>query len=76
VKTSQISESFCIGCKTCINICSYGAITFNETKKISVVNEVICRGCGSCSAACPSGAAVLKHFTFNQIYQEIMGAVQ
>ncbi len=76
VKISQISESFCIGCKTCINVCSYGAITFDEAKKISVVNEAICRGCGNCVAACPSGAATLKHFTFNQIYQELMEAVQ
>jgi len=76
VKISQISESFCIGCKKCINVCSYGAITFDEAKKISVVNEAICRGCGNCVAACPSGAATLKHFTFNQIYQELMEAVQ
>jgi len=76
VKVSHISESFCIGCKTCINVCSYGAITFDETKKISVVNEVICRGCGNCVAACPSGAATLKHFTFNQIYQELIEAAK
>jgi len=76
VKISQISESFCIGCKTCINVCSYGAITFDEARKISVVNEAICRGCGNCVAACPSGAATLKHFTFNQIYKELMEAVQ
>jgi heterodisulfide reductase subunit A len=76
VKTSQISESFCIGCKTCLSVCSYGAITFDETKKISVVNEVICRGCGNCVAACPSGAASIKHFKFNQLYQEIKEAVK
>jgi heterodisulfide reductase subunit A len=76
VKVAYISEAFCIGCKTCLNVCSYGVITFDETKKISVVNEVICRGCGNCVAACPSGAATLKHFTFNQIYQELKAAVQ
>ena len=76
VKTSHISESFCIGCKTCITVCSYGAITFDEAKKISVVNEVICRGCGNCVAACPSGAATSKHFTFKQIYQELLEAVK
>ncbi len=76
VKTSQISESLCIGCKLCLSVCSYGAITFDEAKKISVVNEVICRGCGNCVAACPSGAASIKHFNFNQLYQEIMEAVQ
>ena len=76
VKISQISESLCGGCKTCISVCPYGAITFDETKKISVVNEVICRGCGSCTAACPSGAASIKHFTFDQIYQELKEAVK
>jgi len=76
VKVSHISESFCIGCKTCISVCSYGAITFDEAKKVSVVNEVICRGCGNCVAACPSGAASIKHFKFNQIYQELKEAVK
>jgi len=76
VKISQVSEAFCIGCKNCISVCSYGAITFDETKKIAVVNEVICRGCGNCVAACPSGAASIKHFTVNQLYQEIMEAVR
>ena len=76
VKTSEISESFCGGCQTCISVCPYGAITFDETKKIAIVNQVICRGCGSCVAACPSGAASIKHFTFNQIYQELVEAVK
>jgi len=76
VKTSQISEALCIGCKTCLYVCSYGAITFDESKKISVVNEVICRGCGNCVAACPSGAASIKHFKFKQLYQEIREAVK
>ena len=76
IKTSHISESFCIGCKTCLTVCSYGAITFDESKKVSVVNEVICRGCGNCAAACPSGAANLKHFKFNQLYQEIKEALK
>jgi len=70
-KTSQILESFCTGCKTCIEVCPYGAITFDEDRQISVVNEVLCHGCGNCAAACPSGAARLKHFTFSQIYQEL-----
>jgi heterodisulfide reductase subunit A len=76
VKVSHISEALCIGCKTCLDVCSYGCINFDEAKKVSVVNEVICRGCGNCVAACPSGAAALKHFTFNQIYQELKEAVQ
>jgi len=71
VRTSEISENFCLGCKTCIDICPYGAIIFDEVRRISVVNEVLCHGCGNCAATCPSGAARLKHFAFPQIYQEL-----
>jgi len=71
VRTSEISETFCTGCKTCIDVCPYGAITFDEKRRISVVNDVLCHGCGNCAAACPSGAAKLQHFTFPQLYQEL-----
>jgi heterodisulfide reductase subunit A len=71
VRVSEISESFCTGCGTCVDVCPYSAITLDEERKVSVVNEVLCHGCGNCAAACPSGAARLKHFTFPQIYQEL-----
>ncbi|OQX56689.1 MAG: pyridine nucleotide-disulfide oxidoreductase [Candidatus Cloacimonas sp. 4484_209] len=71
-RTSEISEALCIGCQTCLSVCSYGAISFDERKRVSVVNEILCRGCGNCAAACPSGAAMLKHFTSKQIYHELM----
>jgi heterodisulfide reductase subunit A len=71
VRVSEIVASFCTGCKTCLDVCPYGAISFDEDRRVSVVNEVLCHGCGNCAAACPSGAARLKHFTFPQIYQEL-----
>jgi heterodisulfide reductase subunit A len=71
VKTSEISETFCTGCKTCISVCPYSAISFDDFKGIAVVNEALCHGCGVCAAACPSGAARVKNFAFPQIYQEV-----
>jgi len=75
-RTSQISEALCIGCQTCLSVCSYSAISFDERRRVSVVNEILCRGCGNCAAACPSGAATLKHFTPKQIYHELMGVLR
>ena len=76
VKTSEISETFCSGCKMCISVCPYSAITFDEFKRIAVVNEALCHGCGVCAAACPSGAASMKNFTSTQIYQEVVELVK
>jgi len=70
-ETSQVSESLCVGCGVCVNVCAYGAVTIDELRHISVVNEVLCRGCGNCAAACPSGAARHRHFTTKQITQEM-----
>jgi heterodisulfide reductase subunit A len=71
VKTSEISETFCTGCKTCISVCPYSAINFDYFTNIAVVNKALCHGCGVCAAACPSGAATVKNFAFTQIYQEV-----
>ncbi len=71
--TSWIDPEICIGCQTCIKLCAYSAIDFNERKGISEVNEAVCKGCGSCSGFCPSGAARVKHFSPRQVLAEIDG---
>ena len=73
VTTAMVNEKLCCGCQTCISVCPYTAITFDEAKKASVVNEVLCKGCGTCGSACPSGAITSKHFTDTQILSEIEG---
>jgi heterodisulfide reductase subunit A len=75
VKVSEISEALCTGCQTCLSVCFYGAISYDEIKGISVVNGAICRGCGNCAGSCPSGAARLKHFTSPQLHVEVMEAL-
>jgi heterodisulfide reductase subunit A len=73
--TAVIEEEFCSGCKTCISLCPYNAISFNEEKKVSVINEALCKGCGTCAAACPSGAITNRHFTVEQIMAELEGVM-
>jgi heterodisulfide reductase subunit A len=70
---SHIDPDICVGCKTCIELCPYTAIEFDERRQVSVVNEAICKGCGSCSGVCPSGAAQSRHFTKKQVFAEIHG---
>jgi len=73
--TAVIDEEKCSGCKTCIPLCPYGAISFDEEKEVSGINEALCKGCGTCVAACPSAAITQRHFTIEQIMAEIEGVL-
>jgi heterodisulfide reductase subunit A len=68
-----IDPEVCAGCQTCINLCAYSAIEFDERRGVSVVNEAICKGCGSCAGFCPSGAAQIRHFSEKQVFAELDG---
>jgi heterodisulfide reductase subunit A len=70
---SWIDPDVCAGCQTCIGLCAYGAIEFDERRGVSVVNEALCKGCGSCAGFCPSGAAQVKHFNERQVFAELEG---
>lgn len=71
--TAEVNEKMCCGCQTCIRVCPYGAIKFDNDKKVSVVNEILCKGCGTCGSSCPAGAIKSKHFTDEQIIAQIEG---
>jgi len=70
---SWIDPDVCAGCQTCIGLCPYSAIEFDERRAVSVVNEAVCKGCGSCAAGCPSGAAQVRHFRKEQLFAECDG---
>jgi heterodisulfide reductase subunit A len=74
--TSKIDLDKCMGCGLCTKVCPYNAITVNkETKKAEVV-EAACAGCGTCGAECPFGAIEMRHFTDEQINQQIDAATR
>ncbi len=74
--TAEVDTSLCSGCKICIALCPYKAITYDETGKHVTINEIICRGCGVCPAGCPSGAIKANHFTDAQISAEIQALAE
>lgn len=71
--TAYCLEELCSGCKTCIPLCPYNAITFSEEKKVALYNEALCKGCGTCVASCPSGAAHMRNFEEEQMLEIIEG---
>ena len=73
--TAYIVEEDCSGCKTCVPMCPYKAISFVEAKGKAEINEVLCKGCGACVAVCPSGSARQNLFEDDEIYEEIEGVL-
>ncbi|MDD5207898.1 MAG: CoB--CoM heterodisulfide reductase iron-sulfur subunit A family protein [Elusimicrobiales bacterium] len=73
--TSHVIEDECSGCKSCIPLCPYSAISFEENKKKAIINEVLCKGCGVCAAACPSGSIRQNLFEDDEIFSEIEGVL-
>ncbi len=71
--TAYVVTEECSGCKTCISLCPYTAITRVDGK--AEINPVLCKGCGTCVAACPSGAIRQNLFEDEEIYEEILGVL-
>lgn len=76
VAISHVNEDVCCGCQTCIMVCPYKAISFDEEKQVSAVNEALCKGCGTCGSTCPTGAIKSLHFTDTQILSQIKGLLE
>ena len=73
---SEVNPRLCAGCKTCVGMCAYGAIEYNQEKHVSSIISAVCKACGCCAAACPAGAIKVRHFTDEQIYAQIEGVLE
>ena len=71
--TAYVVSEECSGCKTCIPLCPYTAISRVDGK--AEINPVLCKGCGTCVAACPSGSIRQNLFEDEEIYEEILGVL-
>jgi heterodisulfide reductase subunit A len=70
-QVARVEADRCSGCQGCIEVCPYGAVGLDESKKKAQINAALCKGCGACSAACPSEAVALMGFTSKQIYSQL-----
>jgi heterodisulfide reductase subunit A len=68
---AQVNEELCSGCQTCMKVCPYEAVSFDESRAVAVISTAVCTGCGSCAAACPSNAIQQFGFTDTQVRAEL-----
>ena len=61
-------------CGICVTKCPFAAIQAPPGEPAKV-NEAMCHGCGTCAADCPHDAITQRHFTDEQIMQQIRAAL-
>jgi len=57
---AEVDPDLCTGCRDCMRLCQFGAISYSAALEKTVIDFRRCYGCGICRAACPSDAIVLK----------------
>lgn len=68
---SEVDETACGGCGTCVKTCAFGASSIDIEKKLSHIDTQKCRGCGNCVVACPTSARDLITFPRDYIVNAI-----
>jgi heterodisulfide reductase subunit A-like polyferredoxin len=58
---AQVDPDACSGCRECIRLCQFGALTYSPSNKKAVVDQRWCYGCGICRAGCKKNAINLKN---------------
>jgi len=65
--TSMVKDALCIRCQRCINICPYGARSYNEVDKCIDIDAAACQACGMCAAECQNNAAEVRGWSDKQL---------
>ncbi|MFB3886215.1 MAG: ATP-binding protein [Thermodesulfobacteriota bacterium] len=57
---AKVNPEECVGCRECIRICQFGAVTYSASNKKAVVDQMWCYGCGVCRSVCKKNAIRLE----------------
>ena len=56
---AMVAQGSCIGCRTCLGLCQFGAMGYSVTIRKAFVDPVHCYGCGVCRSGCEQHAISL-----------------
>lgn len=63
-----LNEEKCESCKKCLEVCNFGAISWDNKKNKPKFNPMLCEGCGACQLVCPK-----KAINFKKVYNGKIG---
>jgi heterodisulfide reductase subunit A len=69
--TSTVKDFLCIRCQRCVNICPYGARSYNEADKCIDIDAAACQACGMCAVECQNNAAEVRGWNDKQLMAAI-----
>jgi NAD-dependent dihydropyrimidine dehydrogenase PreA subunit len=55
-----VDPDTCTGCRQCMRVCQFGAITYSAANKKTGIDPRRCYGCGICRAVCSKNAITLQ----------------
>jgi len=55
----QVNADACQGCRECLRLCQFGALTYSAANKKASIDQRWCYGCGLCRSACKQNAITL-----------------
>jgi ferredoxin len=57
---AEVDPDSCTGCRSCMRVCQFGAMTYSAANKKAFVDQTACYGCGICRSVCQKDAITLK----------------
>lgn len=75
---TQVRETLCVGCGTCVESCPFGAISMvpgGGMLSVSSIDASLCKGCGNCTVVCPAKAIVMETSSDKELIAQIDAAL-
>ncbi len=57
---AAIDPDLCNGCRQCMRVCQFGAVSYSVANKKAVIDQRACYGCGICRSVCRKDAIALR----------------
>ena len=73
--TSRVKDALCIRCERCVNICPYGARSYNAVDRCINIDAAACQACGMCAVECQNNAAEVMGWSDKQLMAAIDAGV-
>lgn len=70
----QVLEEKCVGCRECVSLCRFNALSFIKNKPF--VFPEVCHSCGACSIVCPTQAIYEVKRPIGAVERGAYGTVQ